>query len=68
MHKKCPAITEFTCEYCGKKGKCEDGVYICEKCKYFRHLKCPDNYTEILVIHRNPMNSEKSYTFTPLSS
>jgi len=32
--------TEFKCEKCSKKGKCQDGAYVCTKCKYVGHEKC----------------------------
>jgi len=34
-------ITEFKCKICEKKGKCEDGAYVCAQCKYVVHKKCP---------------------------
>jgi len=33
-------ITEFKCEICYKRGKFEDGAYICIDCKYAVHEKC----------------------------
>ena len=32
-------ITEFKCKKCGKKGKCENGAYVCERCKHVTHEK-----------------------------
>ena len=35
--------TKFKCKICGKKGKCEDGYYVCLTCKgYAVHLECPN--------------------------
>ena len=33
-------ITEFKCKICNKNGKCQEGRYVCEKCKYAVHEKC----------------------------
>ena len=30
----------FNCDECNKKGKYEDGAYVCASCNYDVHLEC----------------------------
>jgi transcription initiation factor TFIIIB Brf1 subunit/transcription initiation factor TFIIB len=34
------SATEFVCNKCKKKGKCQESRYVCAKCKYVVHEKC----------------------------
>ena len=50
----------FLCKICDARGKFEDGAYVCKKCQYAVHEKCPKTEFKCKICHKRNCQKGRS--------